>query len=274
VNSLDAQLAATFALSLLGGVHCAGMCGGFVAALQLRRPQGRAPVPFAAAYHGGRVLAYGAAGGLAGWIGSGLFAARVLPVQIGLLVAASLVLAGVGLSLLGGQGWMGALERAGGGVWRRVQPLARRVLPPQSLGAAALAGLVWGWIPCGMVYAALPIALVAGSAWHGAAVMLAFGIGTLPNLLALELGARSLRRLAAGSARAHGGRAIALAAAAHAGAAAPGGGGWSAARRWLRPAAGLGILLFAASDLAHAMRLAGSDSAALGLLESICHSVR
>jgi sulfite exporter TauE/SafE len=253
MNSLEAQLAAAFALSLLGGMHCAAMCGGFVGALQTRRPPQLGALPFAGAYHGGRVLAYVAAGGLAGLIGGGLFAARVLPLQIGLLVLASAVLAGVGLSLLGASGWTRWLERAGGRFWRLVQPWARRVLPPRSLGAAALAGFVWGWIPCGMVYAALPVALISGSAVHGTLVMLAFGIGTLPNMLALELGTRAIAPLPARQG-------------------APAHGAWRRLREGLRPAVGLGILLFAASDLAHAVHLAGSQSAGLVLLESICHS--
>ena len=66
----------------------------------------------------------------------------------------------------------------------------------QMAGQALLAGLAWGWIPCGMVYAALPLALVAGGPWQGALVMLAFGAGTLPSMvtatIAFEKIARSL----------------------------------------------------------------------------------
>lgn len=240
----SAQLAAAFALSLLGGVHCAGMCGGFVGALHLRRPRTLAALPYAAAYHLGRVTAYTSAGALAGALGGTLFQARVLPLQIGLLVLAAAALGGVGLALLGSASGLKFLERLGTRGWRLLQPLAGRVLPPRSLPAAVLAGFLWGWIPCGMVYAALPLALLAGGALAGSAVLLAFGLGTLPNLLALELGWRGL-----GSS-----------------------GAWPAARRWLRPAAGCAILLFAAGDLAHAARLAGGHGAALDLLSAICHS--
>jgi sulfite exporter TauE/SafE len=190
------------------------------------------------------VAAYSCAGLLIGGIGGVLFAADVLPLQIALLVLAGLILGGIGLSLLGWGAWLRPLETLGGKVWRVLKPVAGRVLPPRSLPAAVLAGFVWGWIPCGMVYAALPLALVTGSAARGGLVMLAFGLGTLPNMLALDLGASALT-----SSRP-----------------------WRAARNWLRPAAGCVILLFAASDLAHAAHLAGTQSPTLALIESICHS--
>jgi sulfite exporter TauE/SafE len=244
MTGLQAQIGAAFAIALFGGMHCAGMCGGFVGALQMHRPARIGPFAFSLSYHLGRVAGYGSAGLLAGCVGSTLFAADVLPLQIALLVLGSVFLAGIGGSLLGSAAWLRRLEPLGGALWRAVRPLASRVLPPRTMPAALLAGFVWGWIPCGMVYAALPLALVAGSAVAGAAVMLAFGIGTLPNLLALDLGAARLRALVTGG----------------------------PARVWLRTGAGIAILLFAASDLAHAARLAGADATTLTLLASLCHS--
>jgi sulfite exporter TauE/SafE len=246
MTGLQGQLAAAFALSLLGGAHCAGMCGGFVGALQVHRPRQIRALPYAGAYHLGRMAAYCAAGSVIGALGGALFAADVLPLQIALLVLASLFLAGVGASLLGWGAWQRQLEGLGARLWPVLRPLAGRVLPPRSLRAAVLAGFIWGWIPCGMVYAALPLALITASAAGGTLVMLAFGLGTLPNLLALDLGAAAL-------------------------AARP---GWGTTRSWLRPAAGCAILLFAASDLAHAVHLAGTQTPTLALLESICHSAR
>jgi sulfite exporter TauE/SafE len=245
MSTLQPLLWTAFLLSLLGGMHCAAMCGGFVGALQVHRPPRMRALPFAGAYHLGRVAAYCCAGLLLGALGSTLFASEVLPLQIGLLVLASVILAGVGASLLGSVALLRPLEVLGARVWRMLMPVAGRVLPPRTLPAAVLAGFVWGWIPCGMVYAALPLALLTGSAARGALVMLAFGLGTVPNMLALSVGAA-----AALESR------------------------WAAARGWLRPAAGCAVLLFAASDLAHAAHLAGSQSAAVSLLESICHPVR
>ena len=58
-------------------------------------------------------------------------------------------------------------------------------------------GLLWGWLPCGLVYSALVTALASGSAASGALMMLAFGLGTLPNLLLAGLLAARLKAYAA-----------------------------------------------------------------------------
>jgi sulfite exporter TauE/SafE len=249
VNDFQALLAGACALALAGGVHCAAMCGGFVGALHLHRPRAIAASHFAAAYHLGRVTSYATAGLLAGGIGGALYAADVLPVQIGLLALASVALLVIGGVLLAGSRPSAArmlrrLEPLGAGLlWRLVQPLARRVFPPRSTRAALVAGLAWGWIPCGMVYAALPLALVAGDAPHGAAVMVAFGASTLPNLVLIDLAAAgAMRRVLRG-----------------------------VAATWLRGLAGLAILAFGVSDLAYAVRLAGLDSPAVAMVASICH---
>lgn len=220
------------------------MCGGFVSALQLRRPARVTALAFTLAYHGGRVAGYVSAGLLVGAIGAKLFAARVLPLQIGLLILASILLGGIGCSLLGSSAWLRRLEPLGGALWQAIGPLARKLLPPRSLPAAVLAGFAWGWIPCGMVYAVLPLSLLAGSALGGAAIMLAFGLGTLPNLLALEFGASRISALTP----------------------------TATLRRWLRPAAGAVVLLFAVSNLAQAARLAGADATTLTVLASLCHT--
>lgn len=177
------QLTAAFLLSLLGGLHCAGMCGGFIGALQMNRPREVPAAHLALGYHAGRITSYTAAGALVGLIGGGLYAADVLPVQVVLLVVGSVMLAAIGLAMFGHARWLKKIEPIGVGVWKLVSPWARKVYPPRSAAQSYAAGLAWGWIPCGMVYAALPLALVAGGPLQGAVVMLAFGLGTLPNLL-------------------------------------------------------------------------------------------
>jgi hypothetical protein len=86
------------------------------------------------------------------------------------------------------------LEKAGARLWKHLEPVGRRWLPVRHAGQAFLLGLVWGWLPCGMVYAALAMALASGSAAGGAATMLAFGLGTLPTLLTVGLAYNALRR--------------------------------------------------------------------------------
>ncbi|MCX8017281.1 MAG: sulfite exporter TauE/SafE family protein, partial [Rhodocyclaceae bacterium] len=88
------------------------------------------------------------------------------------------------------------LERGGQGIWQRIQPLTARFLPVRGVAQALPLGLLWGWLPCGLVYSALPTALAAGSAGRGALAMLAFGLGTLPNLLMAGLLLARFRRFA------------------------------------------------------------------------------
>jgi uncharacterized protein len=188
---------AAFLVGLMGGAHCVGMCGGIVAAMSF---QGGRRQPFALhlAYNLGRVTSYAAAGGLAGLVGSAAFLSRhLLPLQQGLYVAAQIILIFLGLYLAGLNRSVLVLERAGGRLWNRVQPWLGRLLPVRSFGQAFLAGGLWGWLPCGLVYSVLISALASGGIAQGATLMLAFGLGTLPNLLAMGWAARSLRSLAA-----------------------------------------------------------------------------
>jgi len=243
LDAFEARLVGAFALALLGGLHCAGMCGGFVIALHGVTPQRRDAIGFALAYHAGRLASYATAGALVGLLGAQMYASRVLPVQIGLLVLGAAMLLAIAASLWQRPAALNRLGRLGSGFWRLVQPLAQGRFPPKSLAGALAIGLAWGWIPCGMVYAALPLALVAGGALNGALVMLAFGLGTVPNLTALQVVAARANRAAGAAPR----------------------------FAWLRPALGAALLLFAASDLAHAAQMAGWRTPSLAWLASVCH---
>lgn len=237
------QMFAAFTTALVGGLHCAGMCGGFVGALQLHRPRAVPAASLAVGYHTGRVTSYAAAGALVGLIGGALFTRHVLPLQVALLAVGGLMLLALGVSMMRGNRWMRGLETVGKWVWKAIAPLARRVYPPRSAAQAYLAGLAWGWIPCGMVYAVLPLALVAGGPVQGALVMLAFGIGTLPNMAMVDVAATRLA----------------------------GGGSLAASRSWLKIGAGALVIAFGVSGLAHAARVAGHDSMVVNALASICH---
>jgi len=191
----ELSLFAAFLTGLLGGAHCVGMCGGIVAAISLQ-PGGRQPFTFHLGYSAGRIASYSAAGALAGLIGSAAYlSAALLPLQQALYVLAQIVLILLGLYLAGLNHSVLLLERAGGSLWRRLQPLLGRVMPIRHLGQALLAGALWGWLPCGLVYSVLVTALAAGGAAQGALLMLMFGLGTLPNLLLLGWAASSLREL-------------------------------------------------------------------------------
>ena len=102
------------------------------------------------------------------------------------MILLGLYLAGLSTSVL-------VFERAGGVIWRRVKPLFQKLIPVTTTPRAIIAGMAWGWLPCGLVYSILVSALAAGSAASGAALMLAFGLGTLPNLLGMGLFARQIQ---------------------------------------------------------------------------------
>jgi uncharacterized protein len=213
-----------FTTGLLGSVHCLGMCCGVSATVALASKPPRsasgysypgaaittAAIPFSArfatevnvlAFNIGRITSYALAGALAGTVGAvmgGLGQSGVISQTMGmrtaLFVLANLMIVLTGLYLMGVAQLLAPLERAGSQLWRHLSPLTRKLLPLRSPGHAALFGMLWGWIPCGMVYAMLLTAMSSGSALMGMLTMAAFGAGTLPMMLASGWAAGSLRR--------------------------------------------------------------------------------
>lgn len=186
---------AAFLVGLLGGVHCVGMCGGIVSALVGAGGEGFPRWKLRLGYNLGRIASYATAGAVAGTVGgASLLLARALPVQMVALVLANVLLVALGLYLAGFSNLVARLEGPGRRIWQRVQPLTRRLLPADSWWRALALGGLWGWLPCGLVYTILATAMLAGSATGGAVVMLAFGLGTLPNLLLAGAALDRLRR--------------------------------------------------------------------------------
>src|SRR5262245_57831227 len=109
-DALTSQIGAAFLLALLGGAHCAGLCGGFVGALQLTRSPQLSPGARAFGYHAGRLTSYTLAGLVSGALGGAAYASEVLPVQVFLLGAGSAMLLVIGASLLGRRKWLTRLE--------------------------------------------------------------------------------------------------------------------------------------------------------------------
>lgn len=187
-----------FLVGFLGGVHCLGMCGGIVAAVssqptQLSKPSSQLPVLFG--YNLGRISSYVIAGALMGGLGQGIFTLVDLKETqdiLGAIAAVFMIVLGFYLSGI----WNGLqrIEKGGTYLWRKIEPLGRRFIPTKTFGQAFPLGLVWGWIPCGMVYTVLTWAVFVGSWQQGAMLMLAFGLGTLPNLLAMGIAANKLGR--------------------------------------------------------------------------------
>ncbi|MGP4713535.1 MULTISPECIES: sulfite exporter TauE/SafE family protein [unclassified Psychrobacter] len=179
-----ALLVAAFLMGFLGSPHCLGMCGGLVAAFSLSMkdvsPAKRRRL--IATYHFGRLISYSILGLIAGLIGTTVLE----PLMRGNStprILLGLVLVFVGVTMLGAP-FLSKLERVGMRFWQYLSPIRQKVFPLNTYPRAMAAGLLWGYLPCGLVYGALLIAVVAHNPLGGAALMFVFGLGTVPMLVA------------------------------------------------------------------------------------------
>lgn len=198
MNETVTFTAALFAGFMASG-HCLGMCGPMTA-LAASRP-GQPRIARAALYNAGRLLSYALIGGLFGGLGYALgSAAGIAKWALILRVGLGAVLLLIGARMLLQRAGPSAFERIGARAWRRLAPLTSRLDPARRTRDLFVMGLLWGWLPCGIVYSMLAVAALSGGAVAGAGTMLAFGIGTLPSMLGLSLvgtGLGFLRRPAA-----------------------------------------------------------------------------
>jgi sulfite exporter TauE/SafE len=179
-------------LGLLSAPHCATMCGPIVAASQVGRGKRRllvieasSPESIVVAQNAGRIASYALAGVAAGGMGAIVGRGTLTSARDALQLVAAFVLVFAGLALTGVVPARARLESIGRPLWRRLQPVARRLLPIDTWPRAALFGAIWGFLPCGLVYSALSLAMVSGSLLEGAATMLAFGVGTVPAVASM-----------------------------------------------------------------------------------------
>lgn len=181
---LQAMMLTALMAGLLGGVHCAAMCGGIVSLTCAPSSAGANRAWFPLAYSSGRIASYVVAGSLAGALGQAGMALRggaLAQHLLMFLMGAMLIV--LALNVAGVRPVMRGIEATGGYLWRQLQPFSGHFLPVKSPWQALGLGAVWGWLPCGMVYAMLLTALASGNAGEGALILAAFGLGTLPNLL-------------------------------------------------------------------------------------------
>ncbi len=178
------MLVAAALAGLLGGVHCAAMCGGIATGFSAMSRGGGLTVALQANL--GRVGGYVLAGALVGGFGGGLLqVARIDALALALRMATGLVLILVALRLLDRSGRLDVLGRPGTRAWRWLQPLQRRLLPADTAWRRLALGALWGWLPCGLSISLLTAAWLQASARDGALTMAAFGLGTLPVMLPL-----------------------------------------------------------------------------------------
>ena len=188
-------LTAALITGLLGSAHCFGMCGGisglFAAgadSVALRNQFSRA-----AAYNMGRVLTYALLGSTVAFLGKTAISSLpdlAAPVRL----AGGLLIILVGLQVAFGWRTLAVVERAGAKLWRNIAPTAKSLVPVTSTGQALGLGLIWGFLPCGLVYSVLLIAASSAEPLAGALVMMSFGVGTMPSMVATGVGASQLAR--------------------------------------------------------------------------------
>ncbi len=200
-SSFSTSYLVAFIMGLFSALHCLGMCGSIIGTLTLSlrkeiRDSKALLVPFVFSYNFGRITSYTLAGYVAGLVHNVL----MLPLGEGeghriLQIVSALIMAGAGLHIAGWFPRFAYIEKGGVLIWSRLEPYGRRLIPVQTLPQAYVFGMIWGWLPCGLVYAAITLATTAGNEVRGALTMLAFGVGTLPAVVSVGLMTSLLVRL-------------------------------------------------------------------------------
>ena len=197
MHHLEPGFAASYLVALVMGLfsalHCLTMCGSIIGSLTLSlrreiRENKYQLIPFVLSYNVGRISSYAIGGYFAGLLHNVL----MLPLGEGqghrmLQIISALIMAGAGLHIAGWFPRFAYIERAGAVIWCRIEPYGRKLIPVETLLQAFVFGMIWGWLPCGLVYAALTLATTAGDEIRSTFTMLAFGIGTLPAVFGVGI---------------------------------------------------------------------------------------
>ena len=178
---------AAFFVGLAGSVHCLGMCGGIMSAFTFANAPESNKQLMSWAYNVGRICTYTVLGGIVGEIGN--IGSVRLAIDKDILNTLSLIFMLL-LALYISDIWkvLNHLEKLGNIFWRYIRPLSQLLIPIKSPFSALVYGMLWGFLPCGLIYSALTWSLASGDFVEGALMMLSFGIGTLPSLLIVSLG--------------------------------------------------------------------------------------
>ena len=195
------SILAAFTMGLFSSMHCIGMCGSIIGTLTLSlspeiRNNKTRLLPFVFNYNLGRITSYTLAGALAGVI------EVLVTMPMGdisghrlLQLLSAAIMTGAGLYLAGWFPRFAYIEKIGLNFWKKIEPFGRKLIPVKNHSQAYLFGMVWGWLPCGLVYSALALAATAGSISQSALSMLFFGLGTLPAVMGVGIMTGLLTRL-------------------------------------------------------------------------------
>ena len=195
------SLSLAFLLGLGSSLHCIGMCGGIISAMSYV-PSPAASVKTSSrvylvgAYNIGRIASYMIAGAIVGVMSSLVFVNTNGIAYLLLQSVASIFLLALGFHIAGLLPQLKSIETLGSHFWNLLKPLAGRLLPADSVVKGIAAGMIWGWLPCGLVYSVLAWTMSAADPLLGGLYMLAFGAGTLPSMILTGLFSNSIFSLA------------------------------------------------------------------------------
>ncbi len=189
-----------FIMGLFTSMHCVGMCGSIIGTLTLSLNQkirgNKAHLSeFVFSYNAGRITSYTLAGFIAGMLN------HVLAFPFGeegyrvLQILSATFMAGAGLYIAGWFPVFAYVEKLGSFFWRKIEPIGRSLIPVNNLIQAFVFGMIWGWLPCGLVYVAVALAATTGDLVRSTFTMFAFGLGTLPAVMGMGIMAGTLARL-------------------------------------------------------------------------------
>lgn len=199
--TFNASYFAAFTMGLFSSLHCIGMCGSIIGTLTLSlkpeiRNNKKTLFTYVINYNLGRIISYALAGMLVGLV------ERFLTLPFGLedghrvlQLLSAIVMVGAGLYLAGWFPHFAYIEKAGSRIWKRLEPYGRKLIPVKTRVHAFLFGMIWGWLPCGLVYAALALAATTGDIIKSSLTMLAFGLGTLPSVMGVGIMTSILTKL-------------------------------------------------------------------------------
>lgn len=173
------SIISAFALGIMGSSHCMGMCGGISAALGFQQSKADGRI---ISFNLGRIFTYTLIGAVAGLLGEEISAFSPLLGPV-LRTLAGILLIMMGFYIAGWWTALTQLEKIGSYLWRYIQPISAKLLPIHNHSQAIRLGILWGLLPCGLVYSTLSWALATAQWQYSALLMLAFGLGTLPSML-------------------------------------------------------------------------------------------
>lgn len=179
-------------VGLMGSIHCVAMCGGVSSALSLASNQQKTK-QYIVLYNLGRIFSYTFAGMVVGILSQSI-ASLTNYHLLSLRIASNILIIVMALYIAGFWSGVKYIEKLGSYLWKILQPLNKHIFPVNSRTKAIGYGLLWGWLPCGLVYTTLGIAMTSGSVAQSTVTMFFFGLGTLPSMLAVGFGVGAIQK--------------------------------------------------------------------------------